>query len=104
MKELAIVKYIKLHGLAKAIEKFKLKINVHENKILLKYKQLESPMAFEETQDCRGLILERDTWKVMSLAFRKFFNHEEGHAAKIDWNTAKILEKVDGTLIQLYWD
>lgn len=104
MKELAIVKYIKLHGLAKAIEKFKLKTNVHENKILLKYNQLESPMAFEETQDCRGLILERDTWKVMSLAFRKFFNHEEGHAAKIDWNTAKILEKVDGTLIQLYWD
>jgi hypothetical protein len=104
MKELAIVKYIKLHGLAKAIETFKLKTNVCENKILLKYNQLESPMAFEETQDCRGLILERDTWKVMSLAFRKFFNHEEGHAAKIDWNTAKILEKVDGSLIQLYWD
>jgi hypothetical protein len=28
----------------------------------------------------------------MSLAFRKFFNAEEGNAHKIDWKTAKILE------------
>jgi hypothetical protein len=33
-----------------------------------------------------------DTWKVMSLAFKKFFNSEEGNAHKIDWNTAKVLE------------
>jgi hypothetical protein len=38
------------------------------------------------------LILELDTWKVMSLAFKKFFNSEEGNAHKIDWNTAKVLE------------
>jgi hypothetical protein len=37
------------------------------------------------------LILELDTWKVMSLAFKKFFK-EEGNAHKIDWNTAKVLE------------
>lgn len=104
MKELTIVKYIKEHGLAKAINDFKLKSNIYDKKILLKYDQLESPMGFEEVQDCRGLILEKDTWKVMSLAFRKFFNTEEGHAAKIDWDTAKVLEKVDGSLIQVYWD
>jgi hypothetical protein len=102
--ELAIVKYIKEHGLAKALKEFKLKSNVCDTKILLKYDQIESPMGLEEVQDCRGLILERDTWKVMSLAFRKFFNTEEGHAARIDWNTARVLEKVDGSLIQLYWD
>jgi hypothetical protein len=102
--ELAIVKYIKEHGLAKAINDFKLKTNVCENKILLKYDMLESPMAFQETRECRGLILERDTWKVMSLAFIKFFNYGEGHAANIDLNTAKCLIKKDGTLIQLYWD
>ena len=102
--ELAIVKYIKKYGLAKAIADFKLKTNVCEHKILLKYDQLESPMGCEEVQDCRGLILERDTWKVMSLAFRKFFNNEEGHAARINWETAKILEKVDGSMMQLYWD
>ena len=61
-------------------------------------------MGLPEMQDCRGIILEKVTWKVMSLAFRKFFNAEEGNAAKINWDTAKILSKEDGTMIQLYYD
>ena len=103
---LAIQNYIAKHGIDKAISDFKLKTREYENKILLKYDQLVSPtlMAFPEMQDCRGLVLEKGTWKVMSLAFRKFFNSQEGNAAKIDWNTANVLEKLDGTLIQVYWD
>lgn len=103
---LAIQKYIAKHGLEKTIADFKLKFKEYEGKILLKYDQLVSPtlMGLPEMQDCRGLILEMDTWKVMSLAFRKFFNSQEGNAAKIDWNTASILEKLDGTMIQVYWD
>jgi hypothetical protein len=54
-------------------------------------------MGLPEMQDCRGIILEKGTWNVMSLAFRKFFNAEEGNAHKIDWKTAKILEKLDGS-------
>lgn len=103
---LAIQNYIAKHGIDKAISDFKLKTREYDNKILLKYDQLVSPtlMGLPEMQDCRGLILEKGTWKVMSLAFRKFFNSEEGNAAKIDWNTAHVLEKLDGTLIQVYWD
>jgi len=94
--ELALIKYIKANGLAKAIKDFNLVCKVYENKILLKYDQLDSPMGCAEVQDARGLILEKDTWKVMCMTFRKFFNAEEGHAARIDWPTAHILEKVDG--------
>lgn len=103
---LAIQKYLQEYGLAKAIETFKLKTRVYDNKILLKYDQLASPtlMAFQEVQDCRGIILEKDTWRVMSLAFKKFFNSEEGNAHKIDWNTADVLEKLDGSCIQVYYD
>ena len=103
---LAIQKYIAKYGIDKAISDFKLKTREYESKILLKYDQLVSPtlMALPEMQDCRGLVLEKGTWKVMSLAFRKFFNSQEGNAAKIDWNTASVLEKLDGTLIQVYWD
>jgi hypothetical protein len=46
-------------------------------------------MGLPEMQDCRGIILEKFTWNVMS--FKKFFNAEEGNAHKIDWKTAKIL-------------
>jgi hypothetical protein len=103
---LAIQNYIAIHGIDKAISDFKLKTREYDSKILLKYDQLVSPtlMAFPEMQDCRGLILEMDTWKVMSIAFRKFFNSQEGNAAKIDWSTASVLEKLDGTMIQVYWD
>lgn len=106
MKELAIQKYIRKNGLENTISKFKLKSRDYETKILLKYDQLSSPtmMAMPEMQDSRGIILEKGTWDVISLAFRKFFNSEEGNAHKIDWKTARILEKLDGTLIQLYWD
>jgi hypothetical protein len=103
---LTIQKYIVKHGLKKTILDFQLKIREYEHKIILKYDQLVSPtlMAFSEMQDCRGIILEKGTWKVMSLAFKKFFNSAEGNAAKIDWDTASVLEKLDGTMIQVYWD
>jgi len=103
---LNIQKYIFKHGIEKTILDFKLKSRDYPNKILLKYDQMVSPtlMGLPEMKECRGIVLEKDTWKVMSLAFIKFFNSGEGNAAKIDWKTAKVLEKLDGTLIQLYWD
>jgi hypothetical protein len=95
---LAIQEFIIKNGLAKAITKFNLKSREYSSKILLKYDQLSAPslMAEQEVQECRGLILEINSWKVMSLAFTKFFNAEEGNAHKIDWDSAHVLEKLDG--------
>lgn len=103
---LVIQKYLKENGLEKAIATFQLKSREYENKILLKYDQLCGPtmMANQEVQDCRGIILEKGSWKVMSLAFQKFFNSDETNAHKVDWETARVLEKLDGTLIQVYYD
>ncbi len=103
---LKIQEFILANGIEQAIKKFNLKTRIYENKILLKYDQLSSPtlMAMPEVQECRGLILDRANWKVMSLAFTKFFNSEEGNAVKIDWSTAHVLEKLDGSCIQVYWD
>lgn len=102
--KLKIIEYIEKNGLASAIKTFKLSCKVYENKILLKYSQIDSPMGVREVQECRGLILEKDTWKIMNCPFFKFFNSEETYAAKIDWDSAKILVKKDGSLISLYFD
>ncbi len=102
--ELSLVKYIKLHGLDKTISDFKLEHRLYDNKVLLKYNQIESPMDRIEVQEARGIILEKDTWKVMSMAFKKFFNAGEGNAHPIDWDSAYVLQKLDGSLIQLYFD
>jgi hypothetical protein len=95
-KVLKIQEYLRKNGLAKAIQEFKLKTRIYENKVLLKYDQLESPMSFDEVKECRGLILTKDNWDILSYSFFKFFNNGESNAATIDWNTALILEKLDG--------
>lgn len=74
-----------------------------DGRVLLKYDQIASPLAEPMVQECRGLVLAADDWRVLSWPFRKFFNHGEGHAAPIDSATARAEEKVDGTCCTLYW-
>lgn len=104
VKELTLVTYIKKFGLAKTLKDFNLKSRLYPHKILIKYDQIESNMALSEVQEARGIILSLDTWDVLCYTFKKFFNSAEDNAAKIDWLTASILEKLDGSLIQVYWD
>jgi hypothetical protein len=103
---LAIQKFLNENGLDKAVSKFSLKVKEYESKVLLKYDQLCGPsvMANKEVQECRGIVLEKGTWKVMSLSFTKFFNSGESNAHPIDWETARVLEKLDGSLLQVYYD
>lgn len=76
----------------------------HNNLVLFKYNQIESPMGIRLVQECRGLILdEAEDWRVISRPFDKFFNYGEGHATNIDWSTAQVQEKLDGSLATLYW-
>lgn len=99
-----IIKYIKKYGLEKTLNDFSLKSKDYGHKVIIKYDQIGSNFTHEEVREARGIILEKDTWKIMSWAFYKFFNSEEGHAPKIDFDNAHILEKCDGTMIQLYYD
>lgn len=76
----------------------------HPNLVLLKYSQIDSPMGERIVQECRGLILdEADDWRIVSAPYWKFFNHGEIHAASVDWATARVYEKLDGSLMTLYW-
>lgn len=75
----------------------------YPNLVLLKYSQIDSPFAEPIVRECRGIVLdEADDWRVVALAFTKFFNDGEGHAAPIDWSTALVQEKVDGSLCCVY--
>jgi hypothetical protein len=68
-----------------------------------KYDQLDSPMGERIVQECRGLILDsKNDWDVVAYSFDKFYNYGEGHAAEIDWDSAVVQEKYDGSLIIMY--
>lgn len=101
---LKIIEYIRNNGLEKTINDFKLICKYYPSKILLKYNQINSDMSLTEVREARGLVLELNSWRILNLSFYKFFNSGESHAAKIDWDTAHVLEKLDGSLISCYYD
>lgn len=73
------------------------------NLVMLKYSQTGSPMGERIVRECRGIILnEAEGWSVVSRPYDKFFNLGEGHASPIDWPSAKVYEKLDGSLITMY--
>lgn len=55
-------------------------------------------------QEARGIIIDTERLEVVCWPFRKFGNHTEGYADKINWANARVLEKVDGSLIKLWYD
>lgn len=55
-------------------------------------------------RQCRGSVLDLVNMKYVCRPFSKFFNFEETKADKIDWNTAVIREKLDGSLMKVYYD
>ena len=68
------------------------------------YDQIESPKEHPIVHECRGLILNsQDNWKVVAYPFKRFANYGEGWAAPIDWSSARVQEKVDGSMIVLWY-
>lgn len=67
--------------------------------VLLKYNQLASDFSIRLVQESRGSIFrqgEDGQWKYVCRPFDKFFNHGEANAASLDWDSARILSKIDG--------
>ena len=54
---------------------------------------------------CRGAVVEKvgNRFFLAAYAFDRFFNLGEFGAADIDWGTATVYEKYDGSLIKLFW-
>lgn len=72
--------------------------------VSLKYNQIESPMAEPIVQQCRGMVVDIAQRKVVAWPYNKFWNHGEALAAPIDWSTARVQEKLDGSLMILHWN
>lgn len=55
-------------------------------------------------QESRGIIIDIENLEVVCWPFRKFGNYNESYADTIDWNTAKVQDKIDGSIIKLWWN
>ena len=64
----------------------------------------ECDFADPLVQEARGIIVDVAELEVVCWPFRKFGNHNESYADTIDWGSAAVLEKVDGSIIKLWYD
>lgn len=83
---------------------YNLKISWDDGFVLFKYNQINSDFNEKICREARGLILDStDNFKVVRFAFEKFFNLGESFAAKIDWDTAVANEKIDGSIMSVWF-
>lgn len=55
-------------------------------------------------QEARGIIINLKEMKVVCWPFRKFGNFGEDYADDIDWESARVQDKIDGSIIKVWWD
>lgn len=70
------------------------------------YVLFESDLNYRCVREARGAIIKYIDGKPKFVChpFDKFFNYTEPQADFIDWTTATVTEKIDGSMIQLWYD
>lgn len=101
---------IKELGFTKAIEFLQaeprnIKVKEYDNFVVLNYCQVFSKKDDDYVKECRSLQLDKQG-NIISRAFPRFFNYGEvpDITLKFDFSTAYYFEKVDGSLVRVYWN
>lgn len=99
-------------GLRSIKEDLGIKVTEHPHLPLVNfsYDQIDSPKYHPVVREARGLVLEKDTWKVVAKAFDRFYNLgedqevlREDSQVSFDWYNFTTTVKEDGSLILLYY-
>lgn len=103
--QLDVQKFLRL---GKTLDQLKDELGVefkeYDSLVILNYSQIDSPKTHPIVMECRGLILEKDSWNIVSFPFRRFFNFEEVPQITDSFNfsVATAFEKLDGSLISVF--
>ncbi len=100
-----VQKHISEHGWD-SLENLGIKVKIYKEGIAkLNYDQIKSPKMNPVVMECRALILSYPDAEPVSRAFVRFFNYGEVKeiTEKCNLNNADFYEKVDGSLIQVYF-
>lgn len=106
-----IVKYLKERGIEtvqkaeEALEPLGISVGDYGAYAVFNYSQIDSPKFDPVVVESRGLILDVGSWNVRSRAFDRFFNYnEDPNTANFPIEKAIVTEKVDGSLISIWFD
>ena len=79
-----------------------IKVKEEGNLAIFSY-EINADFTNPVVQEARGIIIDVANLEVVCWPFRKFGNHNESYADTIDWTTARVQEKVDGSIMKLYY-
>ena len=86
----------------KLSREYDIKIRRNEGLVIFCY-TMSADFCIDIVRECRGIILdETDNFKPVCVPFFKFANYGEPYADKIDWKSARVQEKIDGSLMKLW--
>lgn len=113
----ALINYIILHDNWRkelSEDPYSLSIKDDGPYTIFSYNQIKSDFKLPEVQVARGIILKiSETYAGYSRcasaqpvcwAFNKFFNYGEPNAHSIDWTSARVQEKIDGSITKVWYD
>lgn len=102
-----VIEFVKENGFEKLTEMFGVSVKEYtvgeDILVVLNYNQIESPKN-DITNECRSLILNKNTLEVVSRSFDRFFNYGEQPDTQkdLDLSKAYVFDKIDGSLIKIY--
>ena len=85
-------------------EPYYLKISRDNGYIMFKYNQIFSDFNIPLVREARGIIFRESDWECVCHPFNKFGNYGESYCPNINWETASVQEKIDGSLIKFWYD
>lgn len=104
---LELQKFIKTHENWKekiAETPYFIKVKEDGDLVMFSYNLIKgSDFLNQMVRECRGIILEKNNWDVVCHAFDKFGNYGESYVPNINWNSAVVTEKIDGSLIKVFF-
>lgn len=84
-------------------EKYGIKSKSDGKHIIFDYDMIEANWNFMPTYLCRGLVVDASNFKPLSFPLLKFWNSGESAASTIDWASAKVYEKLDGSMVSRWF-
>ena len=100
--ELEVQKYLRSKSLDDLKAELGIEFSEYQSLVVLNYSQIDSPKIHPIVSECRGLILEKDTWNIISYPFKRFFNYEEVQE-QFDFEKSVAIQKLDGSLISFFY-
>lgn len=100
-----LIAYLKEKGIAALCSEFHVKADysiIYPELVCLCYHHTKSPKN-EITNDCRGIIVNKDTFEIICYPFRRFFDYNENMKTDFDFNSFYFAEKVDGSLCNVWF-